>query len=43
MQQISIKMNATMYKKRVLTATGDFAYQRKEDSVFVIPIGCLRD
>ena len=27
----------------VLTATGDFAYQRKEDGVFVVPIGCLRN
>ena len=27
----------------VLTAVGDFAYQRKEDGVFVVPIGCLRN
>lgn len=26
----------------VLTATGDFAYQRHEDGVLVIPIGCLK-
>ena len=25
----------------VLTATGDFAYQRQEDGVLVVPIGCL--
>lgn len=27
----------------VLTATGSFAYQRKEDGVFVVPIGCLKN
>lgn len=27
----------------VLTAVGDFAYQRKEDGVFVVPIGCLKE
>ncbi len=32
-----------MYKIMVLTATGDFAYQRKEDGVFVVHIGCLRN
>ena len=41
------KIDTTKMKKpsflMVLTATGDFAYQRKEDGVFVIPIGCLRD
>ena len=26
----------------VLTGVGDFAYQRKEDGVFVVPIGCLK-
>lgn len=26
----------------VLTAVGDYAY-RREDGVYVIPIGCLRD
>ena len=26
----------------VLTAVGDYAYQRK-DGVFVVPIGCLKD
>ena len=43
MQRISIKKNVTMYKIMVLTATGDFAYQRKEDGMFVVPIGCLRN
>ena len=27
----------------VLTGTGDFAYRREEDGVFVVPVGCLRD
>lgn len=27
----------------MLTAVGDFAYQRKEDGVFVVPIGCLKN
>lgn len=26
----------------ILTAVGDFAYQRK-DGVYVVPIGCLKD
>ena len=41
------KIDTTKMKKpsflMVLTATGDFAYQRKEDGVFVVPIGCLRN
>ncbi|MCD8303980.1 MAG: DUF4143 domain-containing protein [Prevotellaceae bacterium] len=28
--------------KMVLTATGEFAYRRAEDGVYVVPIGCLR-
>ena len=35
------KMNAPSFMM-VLTGTGDFAYRRK-DSVFVVPIGCLKD
>ena len=41
------KIDTTKMKKpsflMVLTAVGDFAYQRKEDGVFVVPIGCLRN
>ena len=41
------KIDTTKMKKpsflMVLTAVGDFAYQRKEDGVLVIPIGCLRN
>jgi len=29
--------------KMVLTATGDYAYRRREDGVYVVPIGCLKD
>ena len=29
--------------KMILTATGDFAYRRKEDGIYVVPIGCLKD
>jgi predicted AAA+ superfamily ATPase len=47
LKTLADKIDTTKMKKpsflMVLTATGDFAYQRKEDGVFVIPIGCLRD
>lgn len=47
LKTLANKIDTTKMKKpsflMVLTATGDFAYQRKEDGVFVIPIGCLRD
>ena len=47
LKTLADKIDTTKMKKpsflMVLTAVGDFAYQRKEDSVFVIPIGCLRD
>lgn len=26
----------------ILTATGDYAY-RREDGIYIVPIGCLRD
>lgn len=29
--------------KMVLTATGDYAYRRPSDGIFVVPIGCLKD
>lgn len=35
------KMNSPAFKM-VLTATGDYAYLRPEDNVYVVPIGCLR-
>ena len=47
LKTLADKIDTTKMKKpsflMVLTATGDFAYQRKEDGVFVIPIGCLRN
>ena len=47
LKTLADKIDTTKMKKpsflMVLTAVGDFAYQRKEDGVFVIPIGCLRD
>lgn len=36
------KMNAPSFKM-ILTATGDYAYRRKEDGIYVVPIGCLRE
>ncbi|MCR4565033.1 MAG: DUF4143 domain-containing protein [Bacteroidales bacterium] len=35
------KMKSPSFKM-VLTATGDYAYRRPEDGIYVIPIGCLR-
>lgn len=26
----------------IITAVGDYAYQRKEDGIFVVPISCLK-
>lgn len=44
---LSEKIDTTRMNKpsflMVLTATGDFAYQRREDGVFVVPIGCLKN
>ena len=28
--------------KMILTATGEYAYRRPEDGIYVIPIGCLK-
>ena len=28
--------------KMILTATGDYAYRRPQDGIYVVPIGCLR-
>lgn len=47
LKTLADKIDTTKMKKpsflMELTATGDFAYQRREDGVFVIPIGCLRN
>ena len=28
--------------KMILTATGEYAYRRPEDEIYVVPIGCLK-
>lgn len=47
LKKLSDKIDTTNMKTpsflMVLTGTGDFAYRREEDGVFVVPIGCLRD
>ena len=47
LKTLADKIDTTKMKKpsflMVLTAVGDVAYQRKEDGVLVIPIGCLRN
>lgn len=36
------KMNSPAFKM-VLTGVGQYAYQRPQDGVYVVPIGCLKD
>ena len=36
------RMKAPAFKM-ILTATGEYAYRRPEDGIYVIPIGCLKD
>lgn len=36
------RMKAPAFKM-ILTATGDYAYRRPEDGVYVVPIGCLKN
>lgn len=47
LKNLSDKIDTTKMKTpsflMVLTGTGDFAYRREEDGVFVVPVGCLRD
>lgn len=35
------KMKAPAFKM-ILTATGEYAYRRPDDGIFIVPIGCLR-
>lgn len=46
LNQLESQIDTTRMKtpafKMVLTATGKHAYRRKEDGVYVVPIGCLR-
>ena len=36
------KMKSPSFKM-ILTATGDYAYRRQDDGIYVVPIGCLKD
>ena len=36
------RMKAPAFKM-ILTATGEHAYRRPEDGIYVVPIGCLKD
>ena len=36
------RMKAPVFKM-ILTATGEYAYRRPEDGIYVVPIGCLKD
>ncbi len=35
------RMKAPAFKM-ILTATGEHAYRRPEDGIYIIPIGCLK-
>ena len=35
------RMKAPAFKM-ILTATGEYAYRRPEDGIYVVPIGCLK-
>lgn len=36
------KMSAPAFKM-ILTATGEYAYRRPDDGIYIVPLGCLRD
>ncbi len=44
---LEIKIDTSRMKapsfKMILTATGDYAYRRLEDGIYVVPIGCLKN
>ena len=44
--QLADQIDTTRMKspsfKMILTATGEYAYRRPEDGIYVVPIGCLR-
>ena len=40
--QIDITRMKSPAFKMILTATGEYAYRRPEDGIYVVPIGCLR-
>ena len=35
------RMKAPAFKM-ILTATGEYAYRRPEDGIYVVPVGCLK-
>ena len=35
------RMKAPAFKM-ILTATGEYAYRRPEDGIYIVPIGCLK-
>ncbi len=47
LKNLSDKIDTTRMKKpsflMVLTGIGDYAYERPEDGVLVVPVGCLKD
>jgi hypothetical protein len=47
LKSLSEKIDTTKMKApsflMVLTGTGQYAYRRKEDGIYVVPIGCLKD
>lgn len=36
------RMKAPAFKM-ILTATGNYAYRRPDDGIYIVPVGCLRD
>lgn len=46
LNELSSQIDTTRMKspsfKMIMTATGDFAYRRPKDGIYVIPIGCLK-
>ena len=46
LNELSSQIDTTRMKspsfRMIMTATGDFAYRRPKDGIYVIPIGCLR-
>lgn len=47
LKNLAEKIDTTKMKNpsflMVLTAVGDFAYRRREDGIYVVPIGCLKN
>ena len=47
LKQLASNIDTTRMKepafKMILTATGEYAYRRPDDGIYVVPIGCLRN